>query len=179
MSTFSRVVSLMLAFFALAAGAQSPKQPNPAPQTAVQAPASNPGNSAAPKAAPSPNSHRFVTSDNFYRPSPKPQPGTPVPSTAAPPASTPSPLTQPAMAAKPAISVPRVAASQPPAVNVSLPDSRTAQPASILPALIVSPASGAVSNAAVDYASGQLSVVAENAPLGFVLKLIASKTGAA
>lgn len=55
------------------------------------------------------------------------------------------------------------------------------QPAPVVPNTLTTPnpVSGPVTNAAVDYASGQLTVVADNAPLGFVLKLIAAKTGAA
>jgi len=171
----------MLAMFApVVASAQTAKQPNPAPQAAAQAPAANPGNSATPKPSPSANSHRFVTSDNFYRPGTKPQPSTPAPSPTNPPAAT--PVTQPAAAVRPSITAPpRIVPAQPAPLNVSVPDVRVAQPAPVVPAILATPSagSGAVTNAAVDYASGQLSVVADNAPLGFVLKLIAAKTGAA
>ncbi|HMC32470.1 MAG TPA: hypothetical protein VKL99_16660 [Candidatus Angelobacter sp.] len=68
-----------------------------------------------------------------------------------------------------------------PAVVAAVPELRPSQPALAQPAASAgsSPApAGHDASAAVDYASGQLTVVADNATLGFVLKLIAGKTGA-
>src|SRR5438270_1126435 len=68
-----------------------------------------------------------------------------------------------------------------PAVVAAVPELRPSQPVLAQPAATTgsSPApAGHDASAAVDYASGQLTVVADNAPLGFVLKLIAGKTGA-
>ena len=183
MSIVRRVAVLALATITpLVANAQAAQQPKPAPQTAPQAPAANQGNAAATPAstpaAPS-NSRRFVTSDNFYRPGTKPSPATSTPPTPTQPAAT--PVTQPAAVVRPNVTVaPRAIAPQPIPVSTPAPEVHSPQPAVVVPAVIATPslASGAPANAAVDYASGQLSVVADNAPLGFVLKLIAAKTGA-
>src|SRR5262249_53099842 len=53
-----------------------------------------------------------------------------------------------------------------------------AQPPLVQPVIITSSTPVLARDAAVDYAGGQLTVVAENATLGVVLKLISTKTGA-
>jgi len=63
----------------------------------------------------------------------------------------------------------------------SLPIIAKSQPALVQPAEITGspvPAIGHDASAAVDYASGQLTVVANRAPLSLVLTLVAAKTGA-
>jgi hypothetical protein len=116
-----------------------------------------------------------VTNENFYRAGAKPQPAASaatgmqpvVPASAA--GSTASPVVRPNnFVPVPQPSMPQVAASIP---SQPLPQ----------PAAITVPSSVAVdreASAAVAYVSGQLTVVAEHAPLGHVLKLIAEKTGA-
>jgi hypothetical protein len=174
MANFRRVATLVLAIAPVVAGAQTPQQATPASQAGA-APAATPGSTTAPapKAPPSASSPSYVTSENFYRPGAKTQPAVSAPSAAKPSAATPA--MQPAVAIKPN-SLP--AAPQPAPVS-AVPEVHVPQPALVQPAVIASPspASG-VTPAAVDYASGQLSVVADNAPLGFVLNLIAAKTGA-
>ena len=65
-------------------------------------------------------------------------------------------------------------------VTAPVPDIRAPQSNLIQPMLITGSSKivGPESTAAVDYAAGQLTVVSDGAPLGFVLKLIAAKTGA-
>ena len=172
-----RVATLILAIMPVVANAQTAQQPKPAPQTAAPAPAQTavaPATQAT-KAPPAASSQRFVTSDNFFRPAAKPQPG--VSAQAAATSASVTPAAKPPVAAKPnSIPVPpRASVPQAAPVVASVP-----APASIQPMMTTtpSPASAPVTNAAVDYVSGQLTVVADNAPLGFVLKLIAAKTGA-
>ena len=183
MLVFALVISIV-------ATAQTPQTSNPTPQATPQSPAANSANTTAPQTQPAPSasSHRFVTSENFYRPGAKPSPSASAPSAATPstpaqPAPRPAPATpvaQPALIARPnAVGAPRAIVPQPVPVNAPTPEIHYAQPA-VAPAVMAAPnpASGAPANAAIDYAAGQLSVVADNAPLGFVLKLIAAKTGA-
>jgi hypothetical protein len=66
-------------------------------------------------------------------------------------------------------------------VAVSIPEIRMPQPALVQPVVITSSSAstpGMHDSAAVDYSSGQLTVVADNATLSTVLKLVAAKTGA-
>lgn len=92
------------------------------------------------------------------------------------------PAPQPITVAKPAaVPIPlpvRPAVLQPVAVSPA-PEIPTSQPlhspSGGMPAAV--PGTGSVTPAAVDYASGKLTVVAQNAPLGLVLNMIAAKTG--
>lgn len=174
----------MLAVAPVVMGAQTaPQQSKPAPQAAPPATAQTSGAAPAAKAAPAANSQRFVTTENFYRPSAKPQPGSSAPSPATPAASAPT-VSRPA--AKPVAIKPNTAPvlprpATPPAAPVVAPAAIAApRPIALQPAVIATPAptSGVATPAAVDYAAGKLTVVADNAPLGFVLNLIAAKTGA-
>lgn len=188
MLKFGKAVRLMLVATApVLAVAQAPQaRPTPQPRPAAS-PAAGPATGAATAPAarpqPEPNSKRFVTSDNFFRTPPKPQPASnPQPTDAAtaaqPGASRPpaarntSPLQQPRPVVPQAIH---------PAVAASAPVLSVPQPSAALPVLVTAPSTkGPVheASAAVDYANGQISVTAENAPLGVVLKLISAKTGA-
>lgn len=161
---YGKAVTLILVGLPVLALGQAP-QAKPS-QPAATAPAQQP------QPAASPNSKRFVTSENFYRATPKPQPGSTAPTnsqpTSAAPAynSTTTPATQPN-----AIPVPQVQ----PAVMDSAPGVVR------IPQQVQAPVATMDQNssAAVDYTSGKLTIVADHAPLGSVLKLIAAKTGAA
>lgn len=160
MSTSGKAVKLVLAIVIPAlAGAQAPQQAKPSPQTPSATPATNSNATVTPAQRTQPAvSPRYVTSENFYRPSAKPQTATPVPPVMRP--------AQPVIAARPnnmpvppqAVPIAAVPQVQPP----------QAQP-------VTASSKGA---ALVDYASGQLSVVSDDAPLGYVLMEIAAKTGA-
>lgn len=183
MSNLCRVATFMLAVAPVIAGAQTaPQQTKPAPQAAPPASAQTSSPAPAAKVSPAANSQRYVTSpDNFYRPGAKPQPSTPAPSATTPAASTSAPVKptsapaiRPANALTPSQPVTPVAPVIAPAAVVA------PQPVPVQPIVVAAsaPAAGAATPAAVDYAGGKLTVVADNAPLGFVLNLIAAKTGA-
>jgi len=98
------------------------------------------------------------------------------------------PQAKPSPQVRSAASAPSGAAASPapnsqavqPAV-VALPVIAKPQPALMQPTLITgssAPATGNDVSAAVDYASGRLTVVSNRAPLSLVLKLVAAKTGA-
>jgi hypothetical protein len=181
MSGFKKIAALVLAIAPLVAGAQAPQQANPAPQAGAQPPATTSGSTAAqaPQAQSSASSPRYVTSENFYRPGAKPQPAVSAPSTAKPSPATPAAL--PAVAIKPndMLATPRPAAPPSVPIRAAVPAIQVPQHASVQPPTVANP--GAASRAvpaAVDYASGQLSVVADNAPLLLILNMIAAKTGA-
>ncbi|HKR96821.1 MAG TPA: hypothetical protein VJW55_15700 [Candidatus Angelobacter sp.] len=166
MSTSGKAAKLVLAIVIPAlAGAQAPQQAKPSPQVGSAAPAAHssttvtPGQKTQPAVSP-----RYVTSESFYRPPTKPQTAIPVPLItrpaqpviAASPNTTPVPVQATPIAAIPQVQGPQVQAPQ------------AAQPVT----------ASSTGNALVDYASGQLSVVSDDAPLGYVLKEIAAKTGA-
>lgn len=180
MSNLARVAFMLSVVAPLAAVAQTAPQSRPATQPASQAPAA-PSGAAATPAAKAAASQRFVTSENFYRPSAKPQPGVPAPSAATTTPATPP--AQPVTVAKPASMPAPLAVRTPvpqPAITIPVPQVRPSQAVASQPGVMAkpAPATGSVTPTAVDYASGQLTVVAENAPLGFVLNMIAAKTGA-
>ncbi|HET9366308.1 MAG TPA: hypothetical protein VFP71_14985 [Candidatus Angelobacter sp.] len=161
MSTSGKAAKLVLAIVIPAlAGAQAPQQAKPSPQVGSAAPAANSNATVTPAQKTQPVvSPRYVTSENFYRPPAKPQTSLPAQPVMTPvqPVITPRPNTiavspqATAVAAVPQVQAPRD--SHP--VNAS-----------------------STGSALVDYASGQLSVVSDDAPLGYVLKEIAAKTGA-
>lgn len=173
---------LVLAVVPVLAMAQS-AQVRPAPQPAPAAPAASGAASKPPyRPAPSPDSRRFVTNENFFHASPQPQAG------AAAPANRPmgaNPAARPAAAAAPR-SVPVMqqpvipAAVRPASPAVASVPEVYAQKPLAQPVVITSASPSGVhdSSAAVEYVSGQLTVVAEKAPLSSVLKLIAARTGA-
>ena len=170
MSNRAKAVTLVLAAVApwLCVAQTGPAKPSPQ-QRAQAAP---PANVAAPASQPAPaDSRRFVTNQNFYRAGSATQPVS-SPANATP---TRTPVASPVAGVNRinnALPVPQqpVVASVPQPVPASLPIQPAVNPASV----VTEPAV----RAAVDYASGQLTVVAERAPLGQVLKLIAGKTGA-
>src|SRR5580765_3706607 len=184
MLNFGQAARLVLVATApLLAVAQQKQQVTPPPQ---QRPASSPaaGSAASTPTAPitrpqppsAPSSQRFVTSENFFHARPKPQPGTTVPADAPNPAAQPAtvhntPAPQPRPTAPVAVR-PAVAVSTP---APSMPQQLAAQPVLITPSATNS---GHEGSAAVDFSQGQLTVVAQNASLGQVLKLVAAKTGA-
>src|SRR5438270_2385160 len=187
MAKYGKAARLILAILPVVAMAQAP-QVRPAPQQRPPAPVAPaaPATTAkpAPKPAVPPDSKRFVTNENFYHASPKPQPNSAAPADAGQPgaantAAHPA-ATRPASA--PVISRPAMPAPALPAASGSAPPIRIPQPGLVQPVILTSAPAPALSTndsrAAVDYVSGQLTVVADNAPLGSVLKLIAGKTGA-
>ena len=113
------------------------------------------------------------------KPSPQQRSTVPAPATSAPGT---QPVSAPAIARQnniaPAPPRPVVPQAVNPSTVTAASELRT-QAALSQPALIPSSApAGHEASAAVDYSSGQLTVVADKAPLGHVLKLIAGKTGA-
>ncbi|HKV93368.1 MAG TPA: hypothetical protein VJW20_12545 [Candidatus Angelobacter sp.] len=157
MSTSGKAAKLILAIVIPAlAGAQTPQQAKPSPQMPSTAPAANSSATVTPaqKIQP-PVSPRYVTSENFYRPSAKPQTVIPAPPMMRP--------VQPVIAPRPnTTAVPPQATAIAAVPQVQAP--QAAHPVT--------------TSALVDYASGQLTVVSDDAPLGYVLKEIAAKTGA-
>ena len=149
---YARAARLIVVAVAPALSLAQTAQVKPSPQqrSATSAPSA--------AVAPAPrDSKRFVTNESFFRAGTTPQPASAASVVLIPRgAVTPEPV-KPAVVATP----PEVRAPQP-AIATSTPAASVAHDAS----------------AAVDYASGQLSVVADKAPLGLVLKLIAGKTGA-
>ncbi|HZS28886.1 MAG TPA: hypothetical protein VFB76_16785, partial [Candidatus Angelobacter sp.] len=137
------------------AGAQVPQQAKPSPQVPSAAPAANSNAAVTPTQRTSPAvSPRYVTSENFYRPSAKPQTAIPAPPVMRP--------VQPMVAPRPNTAVPLQ-----PTTIAAVPQVQAPQAAHPV-----------TTSALVDYASGQLTVVSDDAPLGYVLKEIAAKTGA-
>jgi hypothetical protein len=186
MAKYGKAATLILATLPVLAMAQAP-QVRPAPQ---QRPPAPPAASAAaakpsPKTTVPPDSKRFVTTENFFHASPKPQPNSSAPADAGQPGAA-NNAVRPATArpagapviSRPAMPVP----VQPAAVGAATPIHVPQSGPLVQPVIFTSaPASAPPvheSRAAVDYVSGQLTVVADNATLGSVLKLIAGKTGA-
>jgi hypothetical protein len=152
---YSKAIALIIAGLPVLALAQT--------QQAAQ-----PSAAAQQSAAPSSNSKRFVTDENFYHATPKPQPGSPAPVTA-------QPAFNPAAASRPGTIPVLPQPVQPSTPGVArLPQPVQPQPAALTPAATLEHSSAA----AVDYANGKLTVVADHASLGTVLKLIGAKTGA-
>jgi hypothetical protein len=162
---YKKTAMLVLAGLPVFAYGQT-SQPKPVQQAAATAPATQPGVAA--------NSRRFVSNENFYHPAPKPQPGSATPMNAMLPttATATSTATLPGtMPVLPKSLQPTAMAADAGVVHIAQPVQT--QPTALNPATVEhSPA------VAVDYAYGKLTVVADNAPLGSVLKLIAAKTGA-
>jgi hypothetical protein len=177
----------MLILVPVLAMAQAP-QVRPAPQQRPAPPAAPAASGAAAKPpatrpVPPADSKRFVTNENFFHASPKPQPNSSAPANTQPGVDNSG---RPAVAGKPS-SVPVISRPvmapvvRPAAATAPVPEIRMPQPALVQPVVITgstASAPGAHESAAVDYSSGQLTVVADNAPLSFVLKLVAAKTGA-
>jgi len=180
MSNRAKAVTLVLAALApwmcAAQAAQTvPAKPSPQ-QHAAGAPAAN---TAAPPSQPaSADSRRFVGHENFYRAGSTTQPA-PSPANAAQPQTTASAPVAGVNRINNALPVQQrpVVPPAPQPVAASLPvQPAVPQPVTNAPA-VPTPADHEMT-AAVDYASGKLTVVADRAPLGHVLKLIAGKTGA-
>ncbi len=166
MSNYAKAATLILTFTAPVLAMAQSAQVKPSPQ--VRPAASTPSGATAtpaPATQPiaAPNSPRFVTSENSFTARPKPQP------TSSAPVGT-QPVAPRPMAATNNVPQPGMPqAFQPAAVPAALVQSA---------AVTGSPASATGHDAAVEYASGKLTVVSNSAPLGFVLKLVAAKTGA-
>jgi hypothetical protein len=152
-----------------------PQQPRPA-----ATPAAAPGTAATPAAQPvhpSPDSRRFVTNENFFHARPKPQPA----STDAQPAAAQPANTRP-VTVKSTLPVPSkvLPPTSQPAAAIAVPAMVAPQPSAALPAIITPSALNNTGHdlAAVDFSHGELTVVAQRAPLSLILKLIAARTGA-
>ena len=185
MAKYGKAATLILATFPVLAMAQAP-QVRPAPQ---QRPPAAPAASAAavkpsPKPAVPPDSKRFVTNENFFHASPKPQPNSSAPADASQPGAANNAARPAAVrpASAPVISRPVMPVPLQPTAVGSAPQIHAPQSGLVQPVILTSaPAPASPTNesrAAVDYVSGRLTVVADNATLGSVLKLIAGKTGA-
>ena len=182
MLNLSRTARLMVVAAApVVAMAQSP-QVRPSQPRPAATPAAVPGTAATPAPAarpahPSPDSRRFVTNENFFHARPKPQPAS---SDAQPTAAQPA-NTRPATV-KSTLPVPSkvLPPTSQPAAAIAVPAMAAPQPSAALPAIITPPAPNSAGHdlAAVDFSHGELTVVAQRAPLGLVLKLIAARTGA-
>jgi hypothetical protein len=182
MLNLGRAARLMVVAAApVVAMAQSPQVRPPQPRPAAT-PAAAPSTAATPAPAahparPAPDSRRFVTNENFFHARPKPQPASnDAQSSAAQPAST-----RPATV-KSALPVPSkvLAPTRQPAAAIAVPVMAAPQPSAIPPAIITPPAPNSAGQdlAAVDFSHGELTVVAQHATLGLVLKLVGARTGA-
>jgi hypothetical protein len=142
----------------------------PSPQERAASPAPTKAVAPAPQPA-APDSRRFVTNENYFRAGAvnRPPAGNAASIPATPTAGTSRmnnvASVSPQLASQPAIA----AANTPLSANLAVPQ----PPASSTPAT-----SDHNVSAAVDYTSGQLTVISDRASLGQVLKLIAGKTGA-
>lgn len=142
----------------------------PSPQERAAPPAPTKAVAPAPQPA-APDSRRFVSNENYFRAGAvnRPAAGSPAPGSAPPTAGT--------SRVNNVASVPPQLATQPviAAANTTL----SANPAVPQPPITSTPAIADHDiSAAVDYTSGQLTVISDRASLGQVLKLIAGKTGA-
>lgn len=170
----ARVIAVIAtSVLAVAQTQTTPAKPSPQQRPAASAPSK--AVAPAPQQA-SPDSKRFVTNENFFRAGTKSQPATSAPSGSQPAAQTSStPTASPVVRPNNLLTAP----TQQPAVTPAVAAVVVPQPAPAQPAVTTSPSvADHDASAAVDYASGQLTVVAERAPLGHVLKLIGGKTGA-
>lgn len=174
MSNYAKALSFivvatvpLLAVAQRAAGKPSPRAGASAPTGAV---------APAPQTA-SPDSRRFVTNENYFRggartqPAPAVNPAQPVIPPSSPAAGV-NQLNRSAVAAQPAMpqpGIPAIAGSVSPAAGLPQPALNTSSSPAAMDHEV---------SAAVDYTAGQLTVVADRAPLGHVLKLIGGKTGA-
>ncbi|HZE79351.1 MAG TPA: hypothetical protein VE604_00535 [Candidatus Polarisedimenticolia bacterium] len=154
--TAAFVLAAMAPVLAVAQRSQGHLERKPSPATSA-APAAQSGTQT------SPGSQQFVTSQNSFRPNPK---SNAVPNTGLPasPQSIVRPM--PPIPASPLagqVAAPIAVATSAPVTNV--------QP-------VVNPTPSREATASVHYAQGQLTVSAQNASLGAVLKLISAKTGA-
>jgi hypothetical protein len=157
--------------------AQSPQARPPQPR-----PAAAPSTAATPAPAvrpahPAPDSRRFVTNENFFHARPKPQAASSDPQpTTAQPANTRPATVKSALPVPPKVLPP----TSQPAAAIALPAMAAPQPSAAMPAVIMAPAPNSPGHdlAAVDFSHGELTVVAQHATLGLVLKLIAARTGA-
>jgi hypothetical protein len=177
MSNFAKAARLVLAV--TMPGLAMAQSPQAKPSPLVRSAASNPSGAAlspAPDAQPAavPSAQRFVTSENFYRP--KPQPASSAPAAAQPLAQRPAATnSNAALAPRPGFPQaiqPAVVVASP---VIAKPETALAQPAVASGSPTVA---GHEASVAVDYSSGQLTVVSDKASLNSVLKLIGAKTGA-
>jgi len=174
MAMYGKAATLILASLPVAAMAQSTPvrsatQPRPAAPARMA-----PGSARTMPNPAAPDSRRLVTNENSH-PAPRPQPNPQAPGNVV---FQPAPATRSVPVMQPVI-LP-VTPQAPPAAAYN-PDAQSPQLPQVQPVVITNSTAapaGQEARAAVDYISGQLTVVAENAPLSSVLKLIAAKTGA-
>jgi hypothetical protein len=160
--TTAFVLAAMASVLAVAQRSQGRLERKPSPATST-APAAQSGTQA------SPGSQQFVTSQNSFRSNSR---STAVPNTGLP--ASPQSIVRP-LAPIPAIPVARqVIAPTAVAISVPVPDSHPV----VTPQPVVNSTPSREATATVHYAQGQLTVSAQNASLGMVLKLISAKTGA-
>jgi hypothetical protein len=175
MLNYAKVVRLIVVVAApvLAMAQATPGKPSPQQRAQAHAPANAP----ALEPPASPDSRRFASNENYFRAGVRPQPASPAPNSAQSVGSNPATPNSAVNGASHATPLPqRPSAAQPTqtAIAAAVP-SRSPLPG---PAEVISDRVDHDASIAVDYASGQLTVVADHAPLGYVLMLIAGKTGA-
>jgi len=177
MSNCAKAVTLIVAAVAPFMCVAQTVPAKPSPQQRAEG--TTPAKAVAPATQPaSADSRHFVTNENFYRAGSSTQQTPSAASAAQPtaPASSPVGGVNRLNNALPVPQRPAVPPTPRPAV-ASLP-SQPAVPQPVLNAASELAATDHEMSASVDYVSGQLTVIADRAPLGHVLKLIAGKTGA-
>ena len=176
MSNRAKALTLVLAAVAPWFCAAQKVPAKPSPQQRAEAPAAK---TVAPAPQPaSADSRRFVTNQNFYRASSASQPA-PSPANAPAPKLPVSPSVAGVNRINNALAVPQRPVVAPvPQPVVASPPLQTALPQPAVNPASIPVVTGPAMTASVEYASGTLTVVADRAPLGQVLKLIAGKTGA-
>jgi hypothetical protein len=176
MSNYAKALAVIVVAASPLFAAAQRASGKPSPQQRAGGSASAETVAPAPQTA-SPDSRRFVTNENFFRAGARTQ------STSA------ANPTQPAVTpSSPAAGVNRLnqipVPAQPPMPQLAAPAiAGSISPGGTLPQPAVNTNSAPAArdhdtSAAVDYAAGQLTVIADRAPLGHVLKLIGGKTGA-
>ncbi len=160
--TAAFVLAAMASVLAVAQRSQGHLERKPSPATSA-APAAQSGTQT------SPASQQFVTSQNSFRPNPK---SNAVPNTGLP--ASPQSIVRPMPPIQASPLAGQVIAPIAVAISAPVPDSHPV--VNPQPAVNSTPSREAI--ASVHYAQGQLTVSAQNASLGTVLKLISAKTGA-
>ena len=160
--TTAFVLAAMASVLAVAQRSQGRLERKPSPATSA-APAAQSGTQT------SPGSQQFVTSQNSFRPNPK---SNAVPNTGFP--ASPQSIVRPMPPIQASPLAGKVIAPIAVAISAPVPDSHPV----VTPQPVVNSTPSREATATVHYAQGQLTVSAQNASLGMVLKLISAKTGA-
>ena len=160
--TAAFVLAAMASVLAVAQRSQGHLERKPSPATSA-APAAQSGTQT------SPGSQQFVTSQNSFRPNPK---SNAVPNTGLP--ASPQSIVRPMPPIQASPLAGQVIAPIAVAISAPAPDSHPV----VTPQPVVNSTPSREATATVHYAQGQLTVSAQNASLGMVLKLISAKTGA-